>query len=53
MVKKPREKSNPEKPLARMWLPSELQLIWDFAQHDFARFIALLFWIDGLRDWSD
>ena len=37
------------KPLQRKWKASELKLIWDFAQHDFDRFIRMLVWLDGLK----
>lgn len=38
-----------DKPIQRAWRPSELKLIWDFAQHDFVRFLAMLVWLDGLE----
>jgi hypothetical protein len=38
-----------EKAIQRAWKPSELSGLWDFCQHDFARFLKLLVWLDQLK----
>jgi hypothetical protein len=32
--------------LERCWKEDDLRAVWDFCQHDFDRFIALLGWIE-------
>ena len=39
-----------ETPLIRKWTPNQLYELWDFAQHDFPRFIRLVVWLDSSLD---
>jgi len=32
----------------REWRPDDIRDMWDFAQHDFERFLKLLMWMDDL-----
>ncbi len=38
-----------ERYIRRAWTPTQLNEIWEFCQHDFARFLKMLVWLDKLK----